>query len=52
MVASLEDKTIDAVNAAVLTNKLLQDGIGAVHDETGAVAELHSCKAGCLGGLD
>ncbi len=48
MVASLEDKTIDAVNAAVLTNKLLQMASGAVYDETGAVAELHSAKLDAL----
>jgi len=48
MVAALEDKTIDAVNAAVLTNKLLQMASGAVYDETGAVAELHSAKLDAL----
>jgi SNF2 family DNA or RNA helicase len=48
MVASLEDKTIDAVNVAVLTNKLLQMASGAVYDETGAVAELHSAKLDAL----
>lgn len=48
MVAKLECKTVDAVNAAVLTNKLLQMASGAVYDENKAVAELHSSKLDAL----
>jgi SNF2 family DNA or RNA helicase len=48
MVAKLEGKTVDAVNAAVLTNKLLQMASGAVYDENKAVAELHSAKLDAL----
>ena len=48
MVAKLEGKTIDAVNAAVLTNKLLQMASGAVYDENKAVAELHAAKLDAL----
>jgi SNF2 family DNA or RNA helicase len=48
MVAKLEGKTVDAVNAAVLTNKLLQMTSGAVYDENRAVAELHSAKLDAL----
>lgn len=48
MVISLEDKTIDAVNAAVLTNKLLQMASGAVYDENKAVIEVHSVKLDAL----
>ena len=44
MVAELMDKTIDAVNAAVLTNKLIQMASGAVYDDQGSIAELHSSK--------
>ena len=48
MVAKLECKTVDAVNAAVLTNKLLQMASGAVYDENKEVAELHSSKLDAL----
>jgi len=48
MVAKLEGKTVDAVNAAVLTNKLLQMASGAVYDENKDVAELHSAKFDAL----
>lgn len=48
MVARLEEQTIDAVNAAVLTNKLLQMASGAVYDETKKVAELHTVKLDAL----
>jgi SNF2 family DNA or RNA helicase len=48
MVAKLEGKTVDAVNAAVLTNKLLQMASGAVYDENKAVAELHTAKLDAL----
>jgi hypothetical protein len=48
MVAKLEGKTVDAVNAAVLTNKLLQMASGAVYDENKAVAELHAAKLDAL----
>jgi SNF2 family DNA or RNA helicase len=39
---------VDAVNAAVLTNKLLQMASGAVYDENRVVAELHSAKLDAL----
>lgn len=48
MVAKLEGKTIDAVNAAVLTNKLLQMASGAVYDENKAVVEFHAAKLDAL----
>ncbi len=48
MVAELMDKTIDAVNAAVLTNKLIQMASGAVYDDQGSIAELHSSKLDAL----
>ena len=48
MVAKLEGKTVDAVNTAVLTNKLLQMASGAVYDENRVVAELHSAKLDAL----
>lgn len=48
MVAKLEGKTVDAINAAVLTNKLLQMASGAVYDENKDVAELHSAKLDAL----
>lgn len=39
-----EDATITAVNAAVLTNKLLQFANGAVYDENGTYHEIHDEK--------
>ncbi len=48
MVAEFMDKTIDAVNAAVLTNKLIQMASGAVYDDQGSIAELHSSKLDAL----
>lgn len=48
MVADLEDKSIDAVNAAVLTNKLLQMASGAVYDDAGNPVELHNAKLDAL----
>jgi SNF2 family DNA or RNA helicase len=40
----VDEKTIDAGTAAVLTNKLLQLCNGAVYDENRQVAEIHQCK--------
>ena len=48
MVTKLEDKTIDAVNAAVLTNKLIQMASGAVYDENGNPVEVHTAKMDAL----
>lgn len=40
----VDESTIDAQTAAVLTNKLLQLCNGAVYDETGKATEIHKCK--------
>jgi len=48
MVTKLEDKTIDAVNAAVLTNKLIQMASGSVYDEGGNPVEVHTAKINAL----
>ena len=48
MVLSLKDKEIDAVNAAALSNKLLQMANGAVYDGNGGVARLHDRKLDAL----
>ena len=44
MLLEVEDATIDAGTAAVLTNKLLQLCNGAVYDENREVVEIHKCK--------
>jgi SNF2 family DNA or RNA helicase len=44
MLLEIEDSTIDAGTAAVLTNKLLQLCNGAVYDENRDVVEIHDCK--------
>ena len=41
---ALDGHEIDAQTAAALSNKLLQLCNGAVYDDNGAVAEIHSCK--------
>ena len=44
MLLEVEDSTIDAGTAAVLTNKLLQLCNGAVYDEDRNVVDIHNCK--------
>lgn len=44
MLLEVDESTIDAGTAAVLTNKLLQLCNGAVYDESRQVVELHNCK--------
>lgn len=44
MLLEVDESTIDAGSAAVLTNKLLQLCNGAVYDENHQMVEIHSCK--------
>jgi SNF2 family DNA or RNA helicase len=44
MLLEVDESTIDAGTAAVLTNKLLQLCNGAVYDESRNVVEIHKCK--------
>lgn len=44
MLLQVDEATIDAGTAAVLTNKLLQLCNGAVYDENREVIEIHNCK--------
>ena len=44
MLLEVDDSTIDAGTAAVLTNKLLQLCNGAVYDEMRNVVKIHDCK--------
>jgi len=48
MLIPFEDGDIDAVNAAALSNKLLQMANGAVYDENKAVKEIHNRKLDVL----
>lgn len=48
MLLPFADGDIDAVNAASLSNKLLQLANGAVYDENGAVKEIHKRKLDAL----
>lgn len=48
MLLSFEEGDIDAVNAAALSNKLLQMANGAVYDENGKVKEIHGKKLDAL----
>ena len=48
MTASLDGKVIDAVNAAALSNKLLQMANGAVYGENGEPVRIHDRKLDCL----
>lgn len=48
MVLSIEGKELDAVNAAALSNKLLQMANGAVYDDEKAVVEIHDKKLDAL----
>ena len=51
MILPFADGDIDAVNAASLSNKLLQLANGAVYDENGKVKKIHSRKLDALEGL-
>jgi SNF2 family DNA or RNA helicase len=44
MLLQVDESTIDAGSAAVLTNKLLQLCNGAVYDENRNIVEIHDCK--------
>lgn len=44
MILEIDESTIDAGTAAVLTNKLLQMCNGAVYDENKQIVEIHRCK--------
>lgn len=44
MLLQVDDSTIDAGSAAVLTGKLLQLCDGAVYDDGGQAVEIHNCK--------
>jgi len=48
MVVSLKDKEIDAVNAASLSNKLLQMANGAVYSDDGNAVRIHDRKLDAL----
>lgn len=48
MVLSINGKELDAVNAAALSNKLLQMANGAVYDDNKAVVEIHDKKIDAL----
>ena len=48
MILPFADGDIDAVNAAALTNKLLQLANGAVYDENGGIKNIHSRKLDAL----
>jgi SNF2 family DNA or RNA helicase len=48
MVLSIKGKEIDAVNAAALSNKLLQMANGAVYDGNGGVIRIHDRKLDAL----
>ena len=45
---SLEGREIDALNAASLSNKLLQMANGAVYADDGSVAKIHDRKLDAL----
>lgn len=48
MALEVKDKVIDAVNAAALSNKLLQMANGAVYDEKGEMVKIHDRKLDAL----
>lgn len=48
MLLPFDEGDIDAVNAAALSNKLLQTANGAVYDENGNVRYIHNCKLDAL----
>lgn len=48
LVVDIDGDQIDAANAAVLANKLLQLSSGAIYDETGTVHDVHTAKLDAL----
>ena len=48
LVVSIKDKEIDAINAAALSNKLLQMASGAVYDEDKNIIQVHDRKLDAL----
>lgn len=48
MLLEVDETTIDAASAAVLSNKLLQLCNGAVYDKAGNIVEIHKCKLEAL----
>lgn len=48
MVIDIDGKEIDTVNAAALSNKLLQMANGAIYDDSKAVVEIHNKKLDAL----
>lgn len=48
MLLEVDESTIDAGSAAVLTNKLLQLCNGAVYDENRKIVDIHNCKIEAL----
>lgn len=48
MIIDIDGKELDAVNAAALSNKLLQMANGAVYDDEKSVVEIHSQKLDAL----
>ncbi len=48
MVIDIDGKEIDTVNAAALSNKLLQMANGAIYDDSKAVVEIHNNKLDAL----
>ena len=48
LLIDVDGQTVDAVNAAALTTKLLQISSGAIYDENGDVAVLHEDKLDAL----
>lgn len=44
MLITVDENTIDAGSAAVLSNKLMQLCNGAVYDDSGKTVEVHGCK--------
>lgn len=48
MLLTVDESTIDAGSAAVLSNKLMQLCNGAVYDEDGKTVEIHGCKLDAL----
>ena len=51
MVVSVKDKYIDAVNAAPLSNKLLQMAYSSVNNEDKNMIRIHDIKLDALEGL-
>lgn len=51
LLLEIDEQTITAATAAVLTGKLLQLCAGAVYDTAGGIAEVHDCKLQALAEL-